>query len=231
MESPRPDFAARGLDRLTDRDLRFLAENFPQPVASYAEMARVFATLPSTLESMLDAEYLQRRIFENRRELLAISPFLLFNVLLRRCIDGARTPTDRAVINYLANLLALFVRLERVYRPDLDEGRSHEYFVDLAEEAARAGEPRRFIVQAHIGNYAIYLTGIFADWLEYRRRYRRRPVELRYYADMGRAGYRDAAASRLARAYRLEDVFLRLALRFDHYRERLNVLAREYLFS
>ncbi len=30
--------------------------------------------------------------------------------------------------------------------------------------------------------------------------------------------------------YKLDDVFLRLALQFDHYRERLNVLAREYLF-
>ena len=52
----------------------------------------------------------------------------------------------------------------------------------------------------------------------------------RYYADMGRIGYRDAASSKLARAYKLDDIFLRLALQFDHYRERLDVLARDYLF-
>ena len=226
----RPDIVARGLDRLTDKDLRFLVENFPQPAASYEDMARIFASLPTTLESALDAEYVYRRIVENRAELLDISPFLLFNVLLRRSIGGARTPTERAVINYLANLLSLFVRTERVYRPEAGDRRSYEYFVDLAAEAARADERRRFLLHAHIGNYALYLTGLFCDWLEYRHRYKRRPTDARYYADMGRAGYRDAASNRLAKVYELDDVFLRLALQFDHYRERLSVLAREYLF-
>lgn len=229
--SGTPDIAARGLDRLTGDDLRFLARNFPQPVPSYEEMARIFALLPSTLDSMLGAEYLHRRIFENRSELLAISPFLIFSVLLRRSVGVARTATDRAVINYLANLLSLFVRADRVSRPETADNRSYEYFVDLAAEAGRADEGRRFLLHAHIGNYALYLTGLFPDVLEYRHRYRRRPVDARYYADMGRAGYRDAASNRLARAYELEDVFLRLAMMFDHYRERLNVLAREYLFN
>lgn len=227
----RPDIAARGLERLTDQDLRFLVENFPEPAQSYEEMARVLASLPSTLESMLDAEYVHSKIFENRRELLEISPFLLFNVLLRRCIGGARTQTDRAVINYLANLLSLFVRTDRVYHPQAGDSRSYEYFVDLAAEAGRADESRRFLLHAHMGNYALYLTGIFPDSLEYRHRFKRRPVEPRYYVDMGRAGYRDAASNRLAKAYKLDDVFLRLALVFDHYRERLNVLARDYLFN
>ena len=40
----------------------------------------------------------------------------------------------------------------------------------------------------------------------------------------------NAAANRLARVYKLEDLFLRLPLQFDHYRERLRVLAREYVF-
>lgn len=230
MSNNRPDIAATGLERLTQHDLRFLVENFPQPAASYAEMARLFASLPNTVESMLGAEYVHRAIFERRRELLNISPFLLFSVLLRRCMDSARTPTDRAVINYLANLLSLFVRADRVYRPEA-EGANYEYLADLAAEVEQADERRRFILQAHIGNYGLYLSGIFADWLEYRHRYQRRPLDARYYADMGRTGYREAAASRLARAYELEDVFLRLALTFDHYRERLSVLAREYLFD
>jgi hypothetical protein len=230
MPSPGPpDIVARRLERLTDNDLRFLVENFPEPAASYEDIARIFASLPTTLESALDAEYVYRKIFENRRELIEISPFLLFNVLLRRCIGGARTQTERAVVNYMANLLSLFVRTERVYRPEAGDRQSYEYFVDLAAEAARADERRRFLLQAHIGNYALYLTGIFRDSLEHRRRYKRRPVDVRYYADMGRV-YRDAASTRLARVYKLDDVFLRLALQFDHYRERLNVLAREYLF-
>lgn len=228
-DSAQPDVVARGLN-LTDNDLRFMVENFPQPAASYDDMARIFASLPTTLESMLDAEYVYRKIFENCWQLLQISPFLLFSVLLRRYIGGARTQTDRAVVNYLANLLSLFVRADRVYGPEGGDGQSYEYFVDLAAEAARSDERRRFLLHAHIGNYALYLTGIFRDTLEYRRRYKRRAVDARYYADMGRVGYRDAASNRLAKVYKMDDVFLRLALQFDHYRDRLNVLAREYLF-
>lgn len=210
--------------------MRFLVKNFPKPAASYEDMARIFSSMPTTLESTLEAEYVYRTIIENRRDLLEISPFLLFNVLLRRSIGGARTEIERAVVNYLANLLSLFVRTERVYRPEAGDRETYEYFVDLALEAASADERRRFLLQAHIGNYALYMTGIFRESLEYRHRYKRRPIGVRYYMDMGRVGYRDAAANRLARAYKLEDVFLRLALQFDHYRERLNVLAREYLF-
>lgn len=227
-----PDIAVRGLTRLTDADLRFLAANFPQPATTFEDIARLLERPPSTLESLLEAEYVYRAIFERRGELLAISPFLLFNVLLRRCLEGARTATERAVVNYLANLLALFVRTERVYRPGGSEPRSFAYFVDLAAAAAETRDEReRFLIHAHLGNYGLYLSGVFGDALEYAHRHRRRPVSPRYVADMGRAGFRDAAASRLAHTYRLQDVFLRLALRFDHYRERLARLAREYLFD
>jgi hypothetical protein len=231
LQQQRPDIVARGLEQLTDRDLRFLVENFPQPVNGYAEMAAMLKALPSTAESMLDAEYVHRKIFESRGVLLEVSPFLLFNVLLRRCMARPRTATDRAVINYLANLLSLFVRTDRVYRPESGDSRSYEYFVDLMAEAQRAEERRQFILYAHVGNYALYLTGIFPDWLEDRHRNKRRPLDASYYADMGRTGYRDAASSRLAKAYELDDIFMRLALLFDHYRERLNMLAREYLFD
>lgn len=227
----RPDIAARALDRLEDRDLRFLVESFPRPAQGYEEMAAIFRSLPSTLESMLDAEYVHRKIFESRGDLLEISPFLLFSVLLRRCIGGPRTATDRAVINYLANLLSLFVRTDRVYRPESGDRASYEYFTDLMAAAQHADERRSFLLRAHIGNYALYLTGLFPGWIEHRHRYKKRPLDARYYADMGRTGYRDAASSRLAKAFELDDIFLRLALMFDRYREWLNLLAREYLFD
>jgi hypothetical protein len=61
-----PDIVAGRLERLTDNDLRFLVENFPEPAAGYEDIGRIFASLPTTLESALDAEYVYRKIFENR---------------------------------------------------------------------------------------------------------------------------------------------------------------------
>jgi hypothetical protein len=191
-------------------------------------MARILASLPTTLGVDARGRVRVSKIFENRRELLEISPFLLFNVLLRRCVGGARTQTERAVVNYMANLLSLFVRTRTGLLP---RGQRPRELRVLRRPGCggRSGRRRRFLLQAHIGNYARYNGGDLPRLLEYRHRYKRRPVGMGYYADMGRAGYRDAAANRLARVYKLEDLFLRLALQFDHYRERLSVLVWEYL--
>jgi hypothetical protein len=158
-----------------------------------------------------------------------VSPFLLFNVLLRRTLEGRRTPDDRRVINYLANLLSLFVHNERLYRVQAQEERAFEYLVDLVEEAARCDEGRRFLVQVHIGNFSLYLAGLRAACIEHRHRFKRRPVTLGYYRDMGRAYF--STASRHPRAFELglERVFHQLAQHFEEYQGALSRMSAQYL--
>lgn len=76
-----PDFARARLDHLESRDLKFLLENFPVPGRSYDEMVDIIHRLPTTLESLLYSDYVYRAIFDHRKLLLDISPFLLFSVL------------------------------------------------------------------------------------------------------------------------------------------------------
>lgn len=225
----RPDFAHTSADLLADRDLKFLVNNFPQAGRSYEEIAQVIHRLPTTIESMLDSEYVFNKILYQRTLLLDISPFLLFNVLLRRSLGGARTAKDRKVVNYIANLLSLFVKIDRLYRVQLTDKKTYEYIVAMIDEAARADWRRQFLVYSHIGNYALYLTGIFPQWIEYRHRYKRRPVDLKFYTDSGRAYFERASTHPLAREYQLRDVFFYLAFMFDHYRQALNHMARQYL--
>jgi hypothetical protein len=227
----RPDFAYTDVTRLADGDLKFLVENFPQPGRSYEEIAQLIHQLPTTLESMLDSDFVFDKILGQRRFLIDISPFLLFNVLLRRILTGERTAKERGVINYLANLLSLFVRTDRLYRVQQYDQETHENFVELIEEATYGDSRRQFLVYAHIGNYALFLTGLFPEWIEYRHRYQRRPVSPAFYTDLGRAYFERAAAHALAREYRLNEVFFRLAFMFDHYKSALNQLANRYLLA
>ncbi|MFQ5938336.1 MAG: hypothetical protein ACE5LB_18190 [Acidiferrobacterales bacterium] len=224
-----PDFAHTNLQPLADRDLKFLMENFPEPGRSYEEISQIIDRLPTTLDSMLDSEFVFQKIWEQRAVLLDISPFLFFNVLLRRSVDNPRTANDRKVINYIANLLSLFVKAERLYRIHRGDSQTYEYLVDMIEEAARADTHRQFLVYSHIGNYTLWLTGLFPEWLEYRRRYKRRPVDVSFFTNSGRAYFERAASHPLAQEYGLNDVFLRLAMMFDHYKSGLNHMAREYL--
>lgn len=224
----RPDFACTDLDRLSDADLRYLVENFPRHGRSYEEMARVVHSLPTTVESMLSSGYVVQRLLDRRAVILRISPFLLFNALLRSVLPKPAKSLDRSVINYVANVLALFVRTDRLFRVAPEDRHGHEHLVDLVEERAHCDPRRRFLAHAHAGNYSLYLSGWFADWLEHRHRFGRSTVSPDYYCDIGRSGFQEAASHPLASTYRLEDVFLRLALGFDLYRGALRQLSRRY---
>jgi hypothetical protein len=225
----RPDFAYADLQPLADRDLRFLIDNFPQPGRSYEEIAQVIHRLPTTLDSMLDSDFVFSKIIDQRTLLLDISPFLLFNVLLRRAVGRARNSTDRKVINYIANLLALFVEADRVHRIQRNDADTYEYIVDMIAAAARSDARRQFLVYSHIGNYTLWLTGLFPHWIEHRRRYKRRPVDVSFFTNSGRAYFERASSHPLAREFNLSDVFLRLAMLFDEYKGALNFMAREHL--
>lgn len=218
----RPDFARSDLGALAQGDLRFLLEHFPAPGQTYEAIAANLRTLPSTLESMLDSDYVFREILDRRELLLDVSPFLLFNVLLRRSLGKARTAPERKAVNYIANVLALFVRADRLYRVQPNDPEMQAYIVDWLSEAAEADSARQFCIYAHIGNFTLFLTGVFPAWIEHRHRYKRRPVDRSYYTQQGQTNFHQAALHRLARDYGLDDVFMRLALDFEGYARALN---------
>ena len=168
-----PDFARTDLSQLVDKDLQFLIENFPKPGRSYEEIAQLIHHLPTTLESMLNSESLFDKIRDRSLLILEISPFLFFSVLLRRSLMDRRILGDKKVINYIANLLSLFVRTDRLHRIHRNDKQTHHYLTDMIQEAANADTRRQFLIYSHIGNYSLYLTGIFPQWIEYRRRYKK----------------------------------------------------------
>lgn len=226
---PQPDFAASDLSRLGQGDLRFLLENMPRAGASHAEITQTLEQFPNTLESMLSSHYVFELIRDRRRMLLDISPFLLFNVLLRHSLGRPRTPLERRVLNYLANLLTLFLRNERLQRIAPDDQQEHAYLWELVAEAERGNEHRRFLAWAHLGNYALWLSGLQHAWLEQRHRYGRRPLSPAYYAEQGQSGFGHAARHRLAREFGLEDIFLRLAMGFEVYQQGLHHMREQMM--
>ncbi|HKF93481.1 MAG TPA: hypothetical protein VKB53_09890 [Gammaproteobacteria bacterium] len=221
----RPDFARSDLGNLAQGDFRFLLEHFPAPGQTYEDIAANIQSMPSTLESLLSSDYAFREIVNRRGLLLDVSPFLLFNVLLRRSLGKIRSAPERKAVNYIANVLALFVRADRLYRVQPNDPETKAYIVDMLAEAAEAVGARQFCIYAHVGNFALFLTGVFPAWIEHRHRYKRRPVDRGYYAQQGQTNYHHAAVHRLAREYGLDDVFMRLALDFDSYARALNYMA------
>jgi hypothetical protein len=86
-----------------------------------------------------------------------------------------------------------------------------------------------FFIRAHIGNYSLFLSGVFPERIRFRAEARGFP-DLKYYEDIGRTQYRMASDHRLAERYQLAGILNTLAERFGATRLALNDIA-ERLFS
>jgi len=224
-----PDFAQINHPPLPARDLNFLFEHFPGQVdvgRAITEVGQFF----NTLDSMLDARYVYDALRDADTLDLPVSPQLWFEVMLRHALPGRRTRQEQQALHYIAHLLALFGRAERLRRVQDGDDTAYDYLVDLVAEEQAVQDARRFVVQAHIANYALFLGGVCAEWVQHRHRYARRPVTVSYYADMGASRFHMASRHPLAQAYGLTAIYRELSLRFGYYREGLQKMAAEHLY-
>jgi hypothetical protein len=108
--------------------------------------------------------------------------------------------------------------------------RASVYLVDLVQAIGEARTAdHAFSLQTEVGDRALYLSGVFPDWIYHRHRYGRRSVDLEYYEDMGRRYYAAAARHEAASRYELADVLELLAEAFGALRQALNDLVDDHL--
>ncbi|MDO9451824.1 MAG: hypothetical protein Q7J29_03095 [Stagnimonas sp.] len=225
-----PDFAQLGHPTLPPRDINFLLLNFPGEVdvpRAMSEMGQFF----NTLDSMLDADYIYKALRDSDTLDLPVSPQLWFEVMLRHAMPARRNRQEQQALHYVAHLLALFGRTDRLRHVQGGEDTAYDYLVDLVAEEQAAQAQRQFIVQAHIANYALFLGGMCAEWIEHRHRYANRPVTIGYYRDMGASRFHAASKHPLAQEFGLSNTYRELAQRFDYYREGLEKMAATHLYQ
>lgn len=163
------------------------------------------------------------------RTIMVPSEALFFYVIVRHALREAGIE-DRELADYLAALLLEFGRRDRARRIDWHDDQSHQYLIDiLADLDASQGE-RRFQVMLHLGNYALWLGGLFPQYIE-ARRVRRGGPNLGYYDGLGRRGYSLASEHVLADRFQLDGVLHTAAERYPLVREALNTVSSRVLFS
>lgn len=151
------------------------------------------------------------------------SPSLFFYVLARQalCAHGV---DDRRVADYCAALLREFGIRDRAERIAPVDDHQHRYLVDIVADVAASHGDRQFRVLVHLGNYALWIAGVFPSWISARRGRRGGP-DLSYYDAMGTRGFAEASDHRLASQVGLDDVFRLTADRFSDVRSALNDLS------
>lgn len=154
-------------------------------------------------------------------------PELVFYVLVRHALleDGI---TDRGVADYLSALLSAFGRGGRAYHI-ADDSAEYRYLVDIAAAADQSTGRRAFLLRAHLGEFALWLSGVFPDHISARVNRRAAPP-LSYYEEMGSAGYRQAARFTEAEQHGIAELYRNCADFFPALRIALNRVSDRHLF-
>jgi len=178
-------------------------------------------------DTILDDDTLLQAVVDNS-DLSRFSPYLYFYLLTRR-VFLEHDIDDRQMTDYVATLLAEFCSNQRVHNPTRHHQVNYQYLVDMLSDFMEASSTEAFLIRSHLGNYALFITGIFPDNIYRRSTYGRRAPGFDYYEKMGSSSYYWASQHRLALQYSLNDILVNLADRFRQVRVALNLLADEYL--
>jgi len=137
--------------------------------------------------------------------------------------------SDSRLSNYVGALLYEFGARDRAFRIAPHDDQVYRYVADIVADIDQESGRRRFLLQAHLGNFTLWLSGIFPDRIS-ERQHRSGGPDIEYYEAMGTRGFRQAANNRLARDLAVADIYARAADWFSALRVALNRLSDNLLF-
>ena len=153
---------------------------------------------------------------------------LVFYVLVRHALIEVGIE-DRATADYVASMLVAFGREGRAYRPSDSTPDEYHYLVDMVARLADADRREAFLLRSHLGNFSLWLSGLFPDYLAARVRRRGAP-DIGYYERMGTTGYQLAARSPEAKTLGLDKLLGDVADHFSGVRTALNLVSDRYMW-
>jgi hypothetical protein len=222
--------------RFTAADFDFIVRTLARSQTDQVSLVDLLSDV-ETRDSILDHPRLVDAILNHCGHLLFSSQFY-FYVLARHVLqqDGIR---DRKLCDYVASLLETFSRASRLQIPQTpgrraepataDSSYGEQYISDMLIALNRATPQQTFLLRAHIGNYSLFISGIFHPAVAGQRRSLRGGPDIEFYEQVGRTNYQLVASHAVARRCELDDVFEGLADRFRDVRLALNELSDRLL--
>ena len=181
-----------------------------------------------TRDTVLDHELLYAELIDNC-DCLRVSPAFYFYILTRRVLRQAGME-ERSLSDYVAGVLVAFSRRQQLqFSPSGPNNRfCFPYISDLLEQLSTASSQQAFLIRTHVGNYTLFLSGVFAERVRAHSEHRGGP-DLLFYERMGRMNYQMASQHRMAQAASLDKTFHDLSSHFHDIRCALNDLTDNFL--
>lgn len=152
---------------------------------------------------------------------------IVLYVLLRQSLLAGGIES-RMLADYLASLVLHFGRSDRFTRIAEYDDEEYRYLVDILQDIDEASGPRAFLLRAHLGNFALWLSGLFPDYITARMNRAGGP-NLDYYEEMGQTGFLLASEDPHARRQDLDSLYRDAAGAFVPMRRALNYFSDSYL--
>jgi hypothetical protein len=179
------------------------------------------------IDTILDDPRLLPAIIESRAG-MQVSVRLFWYVVVRRALCRVGEE-DRALADYVAAILLHFGARGRAERISESDDQLFNTLAELVGEVDTPDARRSFLVRQHLGNYALWSSGMFPDRIEHKR-WRRGGPDLDYFEEMGRRGFTLAAEHRLAQEHGLDALLRVAASRFAALRFALNEVSDTLMF-
>ena len=212
----RAQFAAQDID--------FILSVLGRKISTAECLVKLLADEDSR-DLILDDEALLHALLEHRG-CLRVSTRFYFYIVVRQVLRRSGIQ-DRAVADYVAEVLAEFSRAERIGCVVPGQAAPLDYIFEMLAALQTADERTSFLIRVHIGNHSLFLSGVFPARIRFRAERRGAP-SLKYYEGMGRTQYRVASDHQLARRYEVAGIFDTLAERFETTRLALNDMADRF---
>jgi len=180
------------------------------------------------LDTLLDDPRLLTALLESRQGSCASYPLFAY-VVVRHAMQSVGE-SDRVLADYVASILMQFGLHQRANRVAESDDEYYDTVADLLGAVDGPDAQRAFLVRAHLGNYSLWLSGMFPELIS-GRHHRRGAPDLDYFEEAGRRGYQLAADHRLATEHGLASLYAAAAERFPLLRVALNRVSDRTLFA
>jgi hypothetical protein len=217
---------ANARQRLSREDaqlaVRLIAQDSPEEVDRGRQRL-----VDQGIDAILDDQRLPQALLRSRYGAYASLPLFLY-VMVRHALLRAGE-RDRMLSDYLAAVLLSFGARGRAERVSENDDQLYDTLASLLEDVNDRDPRRAFMVRVHLGNQALWISGLFPDMVEHRK-WRRGGPDLGYFEEMGKRGFELAAEHRIAEQYGMAEVYTAIAARFGLLRVALNSLSDTLLF-
>ncbi|ETX04207.1 hypothetical protein [Candidatus Entotheonella palauensis] len=113
----------------------------------------------------------------------------LFHAMTEASFEQVGMP-DMELMIYVTGVLIDFVHVDNLYRIRDAQGRRLEYLFELQQESEQGDAVHAREAQKHLGDYALFMVGMFPEHLQRRRR----AVSPAYYVTQGKTAYATVSA-------------------------------------